>query len=38
MVPIRFRVVPAGSGRFRMGSIFYIHPIESACAPSTNDL
>ena len=22
----RFRVVPAGSGRFRVGSAFYIHP------------
>ena len=26
MVPGRFRVVPGGSGRFRVGSAFYIHP------------
>ena len=26
VVPGRFRVVQAGSGRFRVGSAFYIHP------------
>ena len=26
LVPARFRAVPAGSGRFRVGSAFYIHP------------
>ena len=27
MVPVRFRPVPGGYGRFRVGSSFYIHPI-----------
>ena len=25
-----FRVVPGGSGRFRVGSVFYIHPTKAA--------
>ena len=29
VVPVRFRVVPAGSGWFQVGSTFYIHPTKA---------
>ena len=29
VVPVRFRAVPGGSGRFPVGSMFYIHPFEA---------